>query len=342
LTKSPRSARKRAPWLVALGCLFVVFLAGEFVLEWVGFGSPALVVQNSFTSYELRPEQNVVRRWPLSEDRVSRVTTNRVGMRADEIPPNHSPGVLRIFFVGDSLTYGTTQVDQKHIFTELVHRELPGILHRPVEVMNASAGGWAIENELGFVKEHGVQQADHVILCINSADPSQPKAELAQSGALSTQPYSWPKGYRELLGRVISPMAFKLLRRVGIHWSAVHDVAMDPGVALANDSRALAHNLDLLSEFQDYVSSAHAKFSILYIPFTWEVADPKVSEEGREAVRNWAAVHKVPFLYVTTMYGAAKLDDFTLRDRTHFNIQGNRMVANAIEQQWNVLAGSQH
>lgn len=342
MTRFSRRPRKKSRWLLALGCLLLVSFGGEFILEWLGFGSPALVVQNSFTNYELRPEQNVVRRWPLSEDRVSRVKTNSLGMRADEISPNHPPGVLRIFFVGDSITYGTTQVDQSHIFTELVHHDLPGILHQPVEVMNAAVGGWAIENELDFVKEHGVQQADRVILCINSADPSQSKSEFTSDGGLSTEEYPWPKGYRELFSRAISPMAFKLLLRFGIHWSAVHEVAVDPGVTTSNDSRTLDHNLHLLDEFQSYVSSAHAKFSILYIPFIREVADPKISEKGREAVKNWAADHNVPFLYVSTMYGAANLDDFTLRDHTHFNALGNRMVANAIERQWNVLTGAQH
>ena len=109
--------------MVAGLCLALIFIAGELALEWMGFGSPPMVTLNPGVSYELQPGQSIVRRWPLSEDSVSHVKTNRMGMRSDEIGPAPAPGVLRIFFVGDSITYGTTQVDQDHIFTELVHHE---------------------------------------------------------------------------------------------------------------------------------------------------------------------------------------------------------------------------
>jgi len=327
--------------MVAGLCLALIFIAGELALEWMGFGSPPMVTLNPGVSYELQPGQSIVRRWPLSEDSVSHVKTNRMGLRSDEIGPAPAPGVLRIFFVGDSITYGTTQVDQDHIFTELVHHELPAILHQPVEVMNASIGGWAIENELEFVKEHGIAGASRVILCLNSSDPTQPKAIYSNGLGMRTSPYAWPGGYRELYARVLSPMAFRLLRATGLHWSALHEVASDPGMTVANDAAALRHNLALLDQFQSYVQASHGSFSILYIPFIAEVANPSIADQGREGLKAWASTHRVPLLHVRGMYGSTRLTDYTLRDHTHFNRKGNRVVADAIEQGWNTLTGVQ-
>lgn len=38
------------------------------------------------------------------------------------VPP---PGVVRVLFVGDSITYGTTHVDQGKIFTQIVDAGCP-------------------------------------------------------------------------------------------------------------------------------------------------------------------------------------------------------------------------
>ena len=40
--------------------------------------------------------------------------------------------------------------------------------------MNGSISGWAIANELAFLKEHGTLSADRVILVLNDGDPTQP------------------------------------------------------------------------------------------------------------------------------------------------------------------------
>ncbi len=100
--------------------------------------------------------------------------TNEYGMRSDPIRPGRIPGTRRIYFLGDSMTYGTTQVDQSRLFTEIVHQRLPEQIHEPVEVMNGAISGWAPANELAYLREHGTLNADLVILVLNSGDPTQP------------------------------------------------------------------------------------------------------------------------------------------------------------------------
>jgi len=106
-------------------------------------------------------------------------------MRSDEVSPVPTPGVVRVLFVGDSLTYGTTHVDQRKIFTQIVGRGLPSIVHHSVEVLNASANGWAPDNEWSWVRTRGIFHSNFVLLVLNDGDVTQPWATNFPKGAPS-------------------------------------------------------------------------------------------------------------------------------------------------------------
>ena len=129
-------------------CLLVIaVLLGitEGVLRFVfGLGNPVLIAPDSACEYTLKPNQRVHRFFVNTR-------TNRYGMRSDDVPPSRDPNRLRIMFLGDSLTYGTSRVDQSQIFTEILHRNLPSVVHKPVDVLNASAGAWAPDNEVSYI-----------------------------------------------------------------------------------------------------------------------------------------------------------------------------------------------
>ncbi|MGD0631323.1 MAG: hypothetical protein ABR987_18500, partial [Terracidiphilus sp.] len=136
--------------LVLLTC--IVEAALRFGL---GLGNPVLITPDAACSYILKPDQDVRRFF-------ARTYVNHYGMRSEDVPAVRPVGTLRLMFVGDSITYGTSRVDQQQLFTELVHRELPAIVHRPVEVLNASAGAWAPDNELAYIRSRGIFQSDIV------------------------------------------------------------------------------------------------------------------------------------------------------------------------------------
>lgn len=350
LTTVPEENRGDEPWreefqllkgrgwlyLCLAGC--VAFGITEAVLEHLGFGSPALVAVNSATGYEMVPEQHVVRRRPLSDDAIAHVDTDSQGARSDEPAAAHAPGTLRILFLGDSITYGSTQVDQPHIFTELVHRELPALIHQPVEVMNASASGWAVGNEIAWVKEHTTRQADVVVLCLNSGDPSQPFSTLPASGVIPSKAYHFPKGLSELEDRVLAPEMRKTLWRLGLGSARAAMPDVDPGVVVTNNQRIVNENLKQMDDLMVYLANAHARLVVVYIPMVAQIQDPKTGAPGLEAVRKWAAEKQVPFLFASTLNQAADIDACTLRDHTHYNARGHRLIADAIEQQWSLTS----
>src|ERR1700730_13282260 len=134
---------RRFTWLVGPRWYFwpligLVLLIGltEVGLRYVaGLGRPILYEPNAEFGYFMQPHQYTRRL-------LATTATNSYGMRSPEFAREKPSGVLRLMFLGDSITYGTTQVDQNDIFVEKVRRDLVANLGRRIEDLNASANGW--------------------------------------------------------------------------------------------------------------------------------------------------------------------------------------------------------
>jgi hypothetical protein len=121
-----------------------MFLAGLLPLTSIpdmalryGPGNPVLIATETACGYTLKPNQNVFRFF-------SHTHVSHDGVSSAEVASRPAPNTLPILFVGDSIPHGTSRIDQKQIFAEILHRDLAFTLHRPVEVLNASAGAWAV------------------------------------------------------------------------------------------------------------------------------------------------------------------------------------------------------
>lgn len=330
----------KKPCKIAIYSVLLI-LCGEVCLQLLGFGHPALVTTDSPAQYEPVPNQCVWRVWPLSDSLIAHVCTNRFGMRSDPISEKKLPGTLRIYFLGDSITWGTTQVDQRQLFTEIVHRELTRQINRPVEVMNGSISGWAIANELAFLKEHGTLSADRVILVLNDGDPTQPMSPPPIDEGIPSLAHHPKFGYQELWERGLRPRLSQLLLKVNIHWQVAS--IRDPGADIGSDSDVLRNNLVLLDKMNAFVMTSGNRLSILYIPF------PSLHENnaafaqaqvGKEAVEHWAERSGVPFVDLGPSMSQYPMDEVLLRDHIHFNIRGHREIATQIKAHWAELVGA--
>jgi hypothetical protein len=300
---------------VCAGCILLLEAVCRFGL---GLGHPVLVAPDAACEYTFKPDQNLFRDF-------AHIRINRFAMRSDEIPAQHSPGTLRLMFVGDSITYGTSRVDQCDIFTEILHRELPALVHRPVEVLNASAGGWAIDNELSYVRSRGTFDSDVVVLVLNSGDVWQSRATLAQMG--STHLKNNSMAIVELYNFYIKPRLFREPPR------------MDAGDFVGYDVEgATRANLLDLEVFQQLVEQRHARMAIVFTPF-----QGLVYNSGPQAgiLRKWCAAHGVSLLDLTPDQVPFTSEQITLDHGLHFNAQGHRVVADAIERHWPKLIGVQ-
>jgi hypothetical protein len=241
-------------------------------------------------------------------------------MRSDDISPTRPPGVVRILFVGDSLTYGTTHVDQRNIFTQIVRRGLPSIVHRPVEVLNASANGWAPDNEWSWVRSRGIFHSNFVLLVLNDGDLTQPRALISQltEGQLPQKRPATAIG--ELYTRFIAPRILRIAPRT------------DPGVVVVPDEAIQRANLEDLDRFHALVTSQDGRMILVYVPFRNDI--PALSTPVDVVFHAWSAANDVPLIDLTADIAAHPVSEISLYDHTHFNAAGNAIIGQAILKLW--------
>ena len=294
--------------------LFVVLVAAtEATLRFgLGLGDPVLIAPDSACSYITRPDQNIYRFFVHTY-------INHYGMRSDEVLPRPRSGVVRVLFVGDSLTYGTTHVDQRNIFTQIVGRRLPSIVHYPVEILNASANGWAPDNEWSWVRTRGIFHSNFVLLVLNDGDLTQPRATIAGVGdALPQRRPATAIG--ELYTRFIVPHILHIAPR------------SDPGDAVLPDEAVQRANLEDIDRFHALVISQGGQMALVFLPFRQDV--PTMSNPAEEIVHGWSAANDVPLLDLTAAIASHPVGEITLYDHTHFNTEGNAIIGQAILNLW--------
>ncbi len=85
-----------------------------------------------------------------------RISVSNIGFRGPDVTVSKPAGTYRILCLGDSYTFGAYVNDEQTWPFQLETRlreDLPG---RPLEVINAGISGFTIVDELGFLKEHGL------------------------------------------------------------------------------------------------------------------------------------------------------------------------------------------
>jgi hypothetical protein len=303
-------------------CLLVIaVLLGitEGVLRFVfGLGNPVLIAPDSACEYTLKPNQRVHRFFVNTR-------TNRYGMRSDDVPPSRDPNRLRIMFLGDSLTYGTSRVDQSQIFTEILHRNLPSVVHKPVDVLNASAGAWAPDNEVSYIRSRGIFQSDLVVFVLNDGDVTQPRATMSEvgEGTPSIRPAT---AIGELWTRYLKAELFPVAAK------------SDAGTSLAqNADRLVQANLRDLDIADALVTSQGARMVIVFLPFRLDIPDKSAAAQA--TLRAWCSAHHVPMLDLTATELPYTIPDLDLDNGYHFNARGNAIVADGIMKLWPQTVG---
>lgn len=298
---------------IALCLLAVLAVGTEATLRLLlGLGDPVLIAPDAACSYITKPDQKIFRFFVHTY-------INHYGMRSDEVSRARPPGAVRLLFVGDSLTYGTTHVDQSRIFTQIVAMGLPAVVHRPVEVLNVSANAWAPDNEWSWVRSRGIFQSNFVLLVLNDGDLTQPRATIEQVG--DDLPQKRPAtAIGELYTRFLAPRIFHVAPR--------HDAG---DTVTANDATMQA-NLEDLSRFRALVTSQQGRMVLVFLPFRADV--PALSAPAEKALHTWGDRNQVPFLDLTSAISSYSVSQICLYDHTHFNAAGNQVVGKTILKQW--------
>jgi hypothetical protein len=292
------------PFLIAATSLVLLLGTLNGALSLVGLGDPVLIQPDDQCGYVLRPNQDHYRFFVHTR-------INSHSMRSSEFPARKGSRVYRIMFVGDSITYGTTRVDQNNIFTEIVHREMPSQFHEHIEVLNASANAWGIANELGYIRSRGVFNSDVVVLVLNDGDLDQRKSTVNDVG---TQLF---------LARPTCALC-----EVARHYG--ESQRPDRGTTDDNDGSQREANLRDLQAFHDFVQTNHSKMVILFVPFRKNLPNATTRVLQPELV-GWARTEAVPVVDTTPGLASLTISAASIDGGTHLSAAGNMAVATAFE-----------
>jgi len=218
--------------------------------------------------------------------------------------------------------YGMTHVDQSKITTSILARELPAQLHRPVEVLNASAGGWAVENEVGYLRSRGTFDADAVIFVLNGYDLTQPFNDAVPGVELTMPARNPPLAIWEAWDRYLKPRLF--------HISVVDRGATAPSVADSN--AAASQTLCALDEAKQIAEAHGAKFGVVFSPVVGpDYHQLPPSTVALQQLRQWTSKSQVPLLDLSPADAAASGSEVFF-DGIHLNPPGQTIMAHSIEQ----------
>lgn len=296
--------RRLAVWLAfTLGLL----LTGELAGRALGLHTPVLYEVASY-GYRVQPDQEL-RRFG------NRIFYNAYGMRSESVAPKPALGKLRILCVGDSITNGGAITDQAdtypYVLEKMLRENVPG-----AEVLNASAPGWAIANEAGWLHEYGTFGSQFLILTISTHDLFQ---ERAGPEIVNGHPSFPGRSPHTALEDIVSHYLMPRL---------LHQNYMDPGIGVSSGSSALV--LAAVSQVLAAAATAEARGTkpfLLFVeqPAPLELADPKTAAAKIFLFDTLRANH---ISFANTREAASRAGGAALfRDGLHPNVNGNRVLA---------------
>jgi hypothetical protein len=149
--------------------MFLALIGGElFARFYLGLGDPPLSMavpkSESDLEYLFKPDQDCHRFG-------NHIKYNHYSMRSDEFTLHKTNlNELRVLVVGDSVINGGVLTDQPNTVSEILQKKLAEDLKRPVLVGNVSAGSWGPPNELAYLKQYGLFDADVIVIVLSSHD----------------------------------------------------------------------------------------------------------------------------------------------------------------------------
>jgi hypothetical protein len=134
--------------------LFTLLLMEVVLRYWFDVGINNITYYRSnFYGYYNVPDQSVIRR-------NNNINLDHLGNRN---PRNHNFENSKIIFLGDSITYGGSVVDDSQIFTYLIGNKLN------YKYLNISSNGWGIINMINFLEYNNFYKENsiYIITCID-------------------------------------------------------------------------------------------------------------------------------------------------------------------------------
>lgn len=298
----------------------VVAISGIIGLEvalrhWFGFGDPLLYVADDHMGYRLAPDQDV-RRFG------NRILINAYSMRGTAIAPTPDPHTLRAMILGDSIANGGWWTAQDQTLSALLQGELQSVAERQglatVEVLNASANSWGPRNELAYLQHYGTFESSIILLIINTDDLFATEPTPVQVGRDRNYPNRKPPlALAEVIGRYLLPA----------------ESLPELEVVRAEGGDRVGKNLAAIQGIQAIATQHQAQALLVMTPLLRELGTPGPRDyelKARDRLLHFTQEHAMPYLDLLPVLNQRNDAARLYRDHIHFNAEGNRVIAQAI------------
>jgi hypothetical protein len=292
-----RTGGRRA--VAAVLGIALALAAGEVASRAIGFGDP--ILYDNRVAYGYRP-------LPNQESRRfggTRVYVNALGVRGPDVAAARPADTARILFLGDSVTWGGTYVDDDALFAAIAARRLGA--SRRVEWLDAGVNAWGPENVLGLVREtRGFDSSVWVVVGLED-DLRREKTHIGETPYFMAPP-------RTALEELLVLGAYRLLGRYKRAKPA------------ADLERLAETNLGHYAAILDEARTAGARALLVWHPTADALA--RDDDPHRAQFLALAAAHGATSLDLTTAYRAAGGAVYV--DGMHLDTGGHRVAGEAI------------
>lgn len=298
------NASMRTRWATALLALLGLVAAlalAEAGLRVLGLGDP--VLYDNRTAWGFRPLPDQLRR----RLRGATVRINAIGTRGPDVAIPRPAGVTRLLFLGDSVTYGGSYVDESALFSQIAADVLVRAGVPNVEALNAGVNAWGPRNMLGLVGATAGFDSSVWIVTALEDDFRRERTRIGEVPYFNVAP-------RFALEELLVLGAYQVLG-----WYRVPRPASDLAV-LAEEN---------LAAYEGLVDAARGRGArVLFVWHPGEGALHGAVETQRAPFAALAAARGVPLLELTEAYRAAGGPVWV--DGMHLTVAGHRVAGEAI------------
>lgn len=304
-------------WSILAGVLLVPVVGAELYLRSIGLGTPILYGVNDSYRYAPVPLQKTVRRGGAT------VTIDQYGLRTTQ--DWTMPDAARILFLGDSVTWGGTNVSDTQTFA---HRVCVHLNDSPngekglrTVCGNAGVNAYGVTNMALRLRHAQIPAPDCVVAVILPGDALRGTSDVTQHYFYTRKPPQPFPALWEATGFVISRLA---------QFMTKGDAVLPEPPAVTQ--RVAEEALDGLYAQLRHTQAAGKSVFLVYTPYEKEVTDGKAGATG-QIVRDSMAASGIPVIDVTPALTAAHRASpgtALYTDGVHYTADGHHAVAIAI------------
>lgn len=318
-------ARKLLLCVIALASALVGLVFVELGLRFIGLGDPVVYRTNIAYRYAPRPNQSVQRL------RGAWVTINESGYRSTE--SWMKPAALKVLWIGDSVTWGGSYIDDRDTFAELSCEVIEDATGLEAVCGNAGVNAYGVDNMTSRLRyDRAGDSATVVVAVIGWWNLDRAQQNIGGNSWLQRDPPGWFPALWELAAYEASRIL------VYLQGERTCDEAYGPEVARAS----LAGLLQELAKKQNEGTivllvrspalheavDAESFPTMPHLPWCLESA-PALIRELEEAI----ASSGLPYMDMTSVARREAAMDSTepfFYDAAHLDVRGHRVYAQAI------------